>query len=292
MNQPLKWHGGKHYLAEQIVALMPQHTHYVEPYAGGLAVLLTKPCEGISEVVNDLHQDLTNFWRVLQNRDLFRCFRRRVQATPFSQPEWDRADELLGKVPISREQRVERAVRFFVLCRQSLAGRCEDFATLSRNRTRRGMNEQVSAWIRAVDGLPSVHARLRRVVVLNRPALDVIRSQDGPETLFYLDPPYMPETKTSQSFGPLEMSVDQHAELLDTILRCRAKVMLSGYPSSLYDTRLEGWSRHEFKLPNHAASGALKRYMNEILWCNFVPTSKERAHANGRHADRTNPVPV
>src|SRR5687767_4538336 len=108
MNQPLKWHGGKHYLAEQIVALMPQHIHYVEPYAGGLAVLLAKPCEGISEVVNDLHQPLTNFWQVLQNRELFLRFRRRVQATPFSELEWNRADQLLGKMPTSREQRVER----------------------------------------------------------------------------------------------------------------------------------------------------------------------------------------
>ena len=75
MNQPLKWHGGKHYLANEIVALMPPHTHFVEPYAGGLSSLLAKPCEDISEVVNDLDENLTNFWRVLQSPALFRRFR-------------------------------------------------------------------------------------------------------------------------------------------------------------------------------------------------------------------------
>jgi len=83
LGQPLKWWGGKHYLAKRIIALMPRHLHYVEPFAGGLAVLLEKnPFEtshywgekgyeqGISEVANDIHQGLTNFWRVLQSDGL------------------------------------------------------------------------------------------------------------------------------------------------------------------------------------------------------------------------------
>src|SRR5215467_10397855 len=71
LTPPLKYHGGKQYLARRIVALMPPHTHYVEPFAGGLAVLLAKDPEGVSEVVNDLDQDLTNFWRVLQGAETF-----------------------------------------------------------------------------------------------------------------------------------------------------------------------------------------------------------------------------
>src|SRR5688572_12168939 len=253
MSQPLKWHGGKHYLASQIVALMPPHTHFVEPYAGGLTVLLAKPCEGVSEVVNDLNSDLTNFWQVLQDEALYRRFRRRVQAIPFSEVEFHNALEWLARK--GRKQQVGRAVRFFIVCRQSLAGRMKDFAPLSRTRTRRGMNEQAAAWINAIDGLPAVHARLRRVVILNQPALEVIRSQDGPDTLFYLDPPYLPDTKTSQAFGDLEMTEEQHRELLDLITTLRGKVMISGYGSQLYDDRLAGWHRQIFNLPNSAASG-------------------------------------
>jgi len=267
---PLKWHGGKHYLARQIVELLPPHTHYVEPYAGGLAVLLAKSANG-SEVVNDLHRDLTLFWRVLQDEALFRRFRRRVHAVPFSEVEWQEARDALENQPTreTSEMMVERATRFFIFCRQSLAGRCQSFSAISRNRVRRGMNEQASAWLSAVAGLEAVHQRLQRVVILHRPALEVIRSEDAPTTLFYLDPPYLPDTKTSKAFGPLEMTREQHGELLDTLVGLRGKVVISGYPSKLYDDKLRRWQRFSFRVPNHAASGSMKRDMTEVVWCNF-----------------------
>ena len=260
---PLKWHGGKHYLAPKIIALMPEHTHYVEPYAGGLSVLLAKDPEGVSEVANDLNGDLTNFWRVLQQDESFGRFRRTLEAVPFSEAEWRDARSAPAGDP------VEDAVRFFVHCRQSLAGRMDCFAPLSRTRTRRGMNEQASAWLNAVDGLAAVHTRLRRVAVLSRDALEVIRSQDGPDTLFYLDPPYLGETRACEEVYAHEMTADQHGELLDAVLACEGRVMLSGYPSELYDRRLRGWTRHTFPSPNHAAGGASKRRMAECVWCNF-----------------------
>src|SRR5215831_10305059 len=95
LRPPAKWHGGKTYLARRIVGLMPPHVHYVEPYAGGLAVLLAKQPDGVSEVVNDLDGGLTNFWRVLQDTEDFQRFVRIVQAVPFSEAEWNAAAECL-----------------------------------------------------------------------------------------------------------------------------------------------------------------------------------------------------
>jgi DNA adenine methylase len=263
ISPPIKWHGGKWYLATKIVALMPPHTHYVEGYAGGLSVLLAKNPEGVSEVANDVDGPLSNFWRVLQREESFNQFRRTLEAVPFSEVEWrDARQDADG-------DSVERAVRFFIHCRQSLAGRMTWFAPLSRTRTRRGMNEQASAWLNAVEGLFAVHARLKRVAILNRDALDVIRQQDGPETLFYLDPPYLSETRTCDDVYAHEMGVDQHGKLLEVIGGCKGRVMLSGYPSEMYDRRLRNWTRHEFALPNQAAGGKKKRRMIEVVWCNF-----------------------
>jgi DNA adenine methylase len=263
----VKWHGGKWYLAARIIKLMPPHTHYVEPFAGGLAVLLAKDPEGISEVVNDLDGGLTNFWRVLQGEATFRRFHRMVEATPFSEPEWEAARDGLQGCPDADP--VQRAFWFFIRCRQSLAGRMDSFAPLSRTRTRRGMNEQASAWQSAVEGLPAVHARLWRVAILNRPAVEVIRQQDGPGTLHYLDPPYVHETRTAKDVYGCEMSEADHRELLDVVRACKGKVMLSGYPSELYDKALKGWNRHSFDLANHAAGGKAKRRQIEVVWCNF-----------------------
>jgi DNA adenine methylase len=279
LTQPLKWWGGKHYLAKQIIALMPRHLHYVEPYAGGLSVLLEKDPfdpskfwgdkgyeQGVSEVVNDIHRELTNFWRVLQQEDTFALFLRQIEATPFSQVEWEESE--VRQHPVTSVD-AEAAVAFFIRCRQSRAGGFKDFATLSRNRTRRHMSEQASAWWTCVEGLPAVSARLRRVVILNQPALEVIRQQDGPTTLYYLDPPYLHETRAATNAYKHEMSEDEHRELLATLRPCQAKVLLSGYPNPLYDQELAGWRRVDFAIDNKAATGKTKRQMTESIWMNF-----------------------
>jgi len=279
VQSPLKWHGGKSYLAARIVAMMPPHLHYVEPFAGGLSVLLAKEPEGVSEVVNDLYGWLSNFWRAMADDEAFAEFSRKVAAHPFSESSWAWASgvfeewERHGKDVVSTFPRVSvvGATAFFIRCRQSLAGRMDAFAPLSRNRTRRGMNEQASAWLSAVEGLPAVHARLKRVVVLNRDALDVIRQQDGPNTLFYLDPPYLKETRASGEVYEHEMSEYQHVDLCTVIRQCAGKVMLSGYSSELYRFQLEeaGWHRTDFTLPNNSAGGKAKRRMTECVWTNF-----------------------
>jgi DNA adenine methylase len=267
LSSPLKWHGGKSYLAGRIVELMPKHLHYVEPFAGGLSVLLAKDPEGVSEVVNDLSGDLTNFWRILRDEHAFPRFLRMAEATPFSEAEWEYAgDHLFEPDPI------RRAWAFFVRCRQSLAGRMDAFSGVTRNRTRRGMNGEVSAWLSTVASLPAVHARLGRVLILNaRPAIEVIRKHDGPRTLYYLDPPYVHATRATTGEYAHEMTEASHVELLETIQGVRGKVLLSGYPSELYDKTLRGWTRLTFDLPNNAAGGKTKRRMAECLWCNFEP---------------------
>lgn len=281
LTPPLKWHcpGGKHYLAARIVALMPPHTHYVEPFAGGLAVLLAKDPEGVSEVVNDLDRELTTFWDVLKDDGLFDRFRRRMERTPFSELEFRRAVEQSDKnrgifsrgFGFADTAAVHAAAAFFVRCRQSLAGRMKSFTGVTKTRTRRGMNNEVSAWLTAVEGLPAVHERLKRVLILNRDALDVIRGQDGPDTLQYLDPPYLHSTRATTGDYAHEMTVEQHAKLLEALADVKGKFLLSGYRSELYDTfaRAYRWNRHDFEIANHAAGGTGKRRMTECVWCNF-----------------------
>lgn len=294
LTQPIKWHGGKYYLRKWIVGLMPPHLHYVEPFFGGGGILLARDpdkdwmstetetetektskgklpaaLQGSSEVANDLHGELINFWRVLQNPEDFEGFRKRIEMTPFSEAEFDDALESLNSGKPGNN--VERAVRFFILARQSRQGLMKDFATLSRNRTRSRINEQVSAWLNVIEGLPDVHQRLRNVVILNQSACDVIRKQDGENTLFYCDPPYVHETRSTTGEYAFEMTEQQHRELLDLLAGISGKFMLSGYPSTLYqewEVR-HGWKRHEFLIDNKAAAGKVKETKTECLWCNF-----------------------
>jgi DNA adenine methylase len=273
--------GGKSYLAARIVEITDSipHLHYVEPFAGGLSVLLAKNPEGVSEVANDLYRHLTNFWTVIRHPHTFEAFFRVIEATPFSEFEWTVSAGILRNigwkgVPDSSEITTQgtaacvlRACSFFICCRQSLAGRMKHFAPLSRNRTRRGQNEQASAWLTCIEGLPEVHARLKRVVILNHDGIDVCREQDGENTLLYLDPSYMPETRASTDDYQHEMTVEQHERLLEQLLRGKSKFILSGYRNDLYDRMLnKHTTQQEWTLPNNAASGESKRRMVETVW--------------------------
>jgi len=131
------------------------------------------------------------------------------------------------------------------------------------------MNGNVSEWLSAIEGLPEVHLRLCRVLIERMPALELIKREDTPGTLFYCDPPYLHETRTATNAYSHEMSEEEHRKLLATLLECKGKVMLSGYPSALYESALGKWTRHTFELPNNAAGGETKRRMTEVLWCNF-----------------------
>lgn len=304
--------GGKGYLAKCIVGLMPPRArrandphpddpgwlHYVEPYFGGGAVLLANDPEGVSEAVNDINGDLVNFWRVLQHKEQFPEFLRLAAMTPFGAPDWARASD--GRKTCT--DLVGRAWAFFVHCRQSLAGRFESPAPLSRNRTRGGMSEQVAAWLGAVEGLPAVHRRLIRVAILGpHPALYIIRQQDGRRTLFYLDPPYLDVTRSAPDVYEHEMSRADHANLLVTLggvaaaeaIACKVglewlglevwpewwpaerpvegRFLVSGYPSELYAVVADacGWRFRDFIEPNHSAGGGKKQKKTERVWANF-----------------------
>jgi DNA adenine methylase len=275
MSSPLKWHGGKHYQTKTVLGLMAPHVHYVEVFGGALSVLFARDPDdprlwigpesyhrGVSEVVNDIYGELQNFWRVLQCPQKFEVFLRRILATPFSGVEWQEAHRGAGGDDI------DAAVRFFIDCRQSLAGRMDCFAPLTRRRTRRNMNEQASAWLSTVEGLPAVHERLRRVVIECMDAVKLMRREDTPHTCFYCDPPYLHGTRTDTDVYRHEYTDDQHIEFLETAVQCKGQVIISGYACELYDSRLSGWRRVGRELPNNAAGGASKRRMLEVVWTN------------------------
>jgi DNA adenine methylase len=285
MGNIVKWHGGKHYLAEWIVSHFPPHLHYVEPFFGGGAVLFARDPgrnwmeghplaetlgngslrghhSGASEVINDIHLELTNFWKVLQDPQKFEQLQRRLELTPFSQVEWEAAFEEGG-------DEIERAAKFFIRYRQSRQAIGKDFATLSRARTRQNSNEQAAAWLSCVRGLPEAHQRLRGVVILCQDAVDAIRKQDGPYTLFYCDPPYVHESRTVTSCYEHEMHEGEHRRLLETLLAAEGKVILSGYHNRLYDDMLSGWRVAEREIDNKSGSGKTKEKRVEVLWMNY-----------------------
>jgi DNA polymerase-1 len=278
----LKWHGSKSGLAGRIVALMPPHEVYVEPFAGSAAVLLAKP-PAADEVLGDLDRDLIRFYRTIRDPEALDRFLALARAKALSWPElppgpgepdpiadaFRQGRAALGGPPGG--DTVKRALAFFLASRLSMSGRLKNPAPPPKNgRLRRGMDERRSSFLTALDNLPAVSGRLRNARLRHRPAVEVIESEDAPGTLFYLDPPYVKGTRASpEVYRHDGMGEADHRALLELLLTVRGKVMLSGYPSELYDEMLAGWTRHEWPVKNHGATGDKKRHMTELLWCNF-----------------------
>ena len=199
-------------------------------------------------------------FRVLQSQGAE--FVARVQFIPYSQKEFEDAADYS---PDASD--LDKAVCDFVRWRQSFGGKGRAWS-YTTSRARGGMAGDVNAWWTAIDQLPEIVGRLKRVEILHQPALQAIGRFDGPETLIYCDPPYLHETRDANSrdvYG-VEMSEADHRELAVALRNCQSKIVLSGYPSPLYDSLFATWRRVEFEIANHAAGGRQKSRMTEVLW--------------------------
>lgn len=269
-SSPAKRHGGKAYLAKQIRKLMPPHTRYIEPYFGSGAVLFSGDGENVAEFANDIDFALTNFWNTLKSPEWFAEFSRLIAMTPFSEWEFN-----ASKILQNGEKHVAgplTAASFFVRNRQSRQALEKDFATPTR-RLRRGMNEQVSAWLSAVDGLPEFHHRLRRVEIRCGDAVDFIRELDSEETFAYIDPPYVHETRTATKCYEHEMTEADHCRLLVALERMSGKFILSGYLCAMYQDVADrcGWHHIDIEIDNKSSGSKVKEKKIERLWMNHEP---------------------
>lgn len=260
MKPPFTYFGGKTSIAPQIAALLPPHEHYVEPFAGSLAVLLAKRPSPM-ETVNDLAGDIVTFWRVLRDRPLE--LERVCALTPHSRTEhqlcYERATDDL-----------EQARRTWVRLTQGRGGQLYQrtgwrFHQDPAGQT--GMPAYLASYIRRMH--PAAQ-RLAAVSLECRPAIEVIEAYGAhPSALIYADPPYLDSVRTHKGHGNVyvhEMRTDdEHQHLAKALHGARATVILSGYHSPLYDELYIDWPRLELT----ASSGnSHARPRVEVLWSN------------------------
>jgi len=263
------WYGGKFSHLDWLLPLLPKCHHYCEPFAGSAAVLLNREPSPI-ETYNDLDGEVCNFFRVLRNQN--KKLVRAIGLTPFSREEFAIACELDGK-----QSALERARRFYARARQVRTGLAQT-ATVGRwancmDTSRAGMSGVVSRWLGGIELLPQIGERLIRVQIENRPAVDVIRLYDSPNTLFYCDPPYVHDTRgDSKAYGH-EMTDKQHRELADALNAAKGMVAFSNYDCDLINNLYPEKRWRKIVGPaktNHST----KDIRTEVLWVNYDPDKK------------------
>lgn len=259
----LRYHGGKFRLAPWIIGFFPKHRTYVEPFGGAASVLLRKP-RSYAEVYNDLFDGVVDVFRVLRNRDQAAELERRLRLTPFARREFEEAyGDPADPIDAARQTIVRSFMGFGAT---GVMGHITGF----RSNSNRSGTTPAHDWANYCDALPHLVERLQGVVIESKPALELLAQFDSPETLFYLDPPYVHGTRTlgnphcAKHRYAFELDDDAHRGMAEALHEVEGMVVLSGYPCPLYDNELFGdWERHE--RATHA-DGARDR--TEVVWLN------------------------
>lgn len=274
LTTPLIYYGGKTTLAPWIIDNLPPHTTFVDVFGGGGAVILYK---GPSEV--DVYNDVgnvSNFFRVM--RDHGEELQRRLTLTPFSREEFELCRDTWEEIMESGDE-IEWARRWYVVISQGY--------THEENSDSWHVSKIVNsaqAIMNHVDKLPWVIQKLRRLHVEHLDFAECIRIYDKDTTLFYLDPPYLHDTRADVGNYRNEMSFNRHVELLESLFFIKGQAILSGYPSDLYDAYLADWRRVERSrtsaIQNSEGGRQTNRAMRtEVLWI--------KEHLHGLWAEAT-----
>lgn len=254
----MRYHGGKFRLAPWIISHFPPHRTYCEPFGGAASVLMQKP-RSYGEVYNDLDDDIVNVMRVLRDPESCTRLAKSLAMTPYARAEFEQAFE-------HTDEPAERARRTLVRAEMGFgsAGATKG-STGFRIDTKRNHGTAMHVWSRIPHELADFGRRLQGVLIENRSALQVIADHDTAETLFYVDPPYVHDTRQMGSrCYRHEMDDQQHAQLLQALLSVKGMVVLSGYPHPLYEDALPQWTRIETCARMAAGRGTGIR--TEVLW--------------------------
>lgn len=263
MKTLLNYPGAKWGMAKKIISMMPPHRSYVEPFFGSGAVLFNKSPSPI-ETINDIDGDVVNFFKVLreQPEELYSL----ISMTPYARDVFEDAHLQRGTTEL------ERAYKFAIRSKMGYGFKTYQKTGFKMDIHGRENSYAVNCWNRLSLDLFEAAARLKEVQIENRPALDIIRRFNFENVLIYADPPYLLETRGGKQYKH-EMTEQDHVDLLDALKQHKGSVILSGYPSEMYERELAGWTRVTRKSYNQN-----RDQRTEVLWCNFHVDLDKEAH--------------
>lgn len=279
MRAPFSWFGGKMALSKYILPYIPEHNTYVEVFGGSGAILFAKDKSPL-EIYNDIDSGLVNFYRVLRDPVKSKELQELLELSPYSREEYYENKAGLDESDISD---VELARRWFSVIKQAFNASMRAGWKRSTHAGPSGSNASTRPWVNTIAMFPEFHERFKEVQVEHSDFRDIFKNYDSENTLFYLDPPYVLDTRTAGKQYRFELVDQDHVDFIDTVLSARGKCLISGYNHHLYDRLLEhGWSKKEFKvkaLADHSIAESRaarldgttyeKAERTECLWMNY-----------------------
>ena len=273
LNSPMKWVGGKSRLRKFIVPIIPpDHSCYVEPFAGAAWVLFGKRKSDV-EVLNDIDQELVTFFRVVRDNpeELIASFKWEL----VSRAEFER----LAALDVTTLNDIERAHRFYYLIMAGWGGEAAFPRFQTSIRDGGHGNRLVGALKTLRKRLEPIHERLSTVIIENLDWRECIQRYDNHDTVMYLDPPYL---RNGVNYKFNMRREQDHRELAEQLRNSRSSWILSANDTDEVRSMFEGY----FITPVRSSSGmqtgraeqlvGKNRTTNEeLLITNFIPLVSE-----------------
>lgn len=263
MNAILKYPGSKWSIADWIISFFPEHHSYLEPFFGSGAVFFNKPRSNI-ETINDLDGNVVNLFNWIK-KDPERLAHE-IYYTPYARQVYEEAFAMVA------EDSFGKAVNFYIRLNMGHGFRTTGEKVGWKNDVQgREKAYATQDWCNLPEKILEEAERLRGVQIENRLAVEVMERFNNKKVLVYLDPPYMPETRHGKQYRHEMFDKESHGQLLETAKAHKGPVLISGYPSKLYDDMLQGWYREETTCYSQTCSKK-----QEIIWMNFEPMRQIR----------------
>jgi len=267
MRSPLCWVGGKFFMVKNHLPLFPEHKNYVEPFCGSAQMLFAKP-PSKQEVLNDIDNDIVNFFRVLRDDDKRAELIKLLTYTPHSRTEFnDIADKYMSD-RFTELSDVQRAYVFYYL-------NINGFSSMMTHHSygRSNVKCRASTYFNHIDEFNNIAERMRTVIIECLDFRDIFKKYDHEISFFYVDPPYIGARENAYRHS---FTIDDHKDLLKIIKNVRGKVMICGYDNQLYNDELDGWIKIGFnKAMCMDNNNNKRRHVQEFVWLNYDPPNKQ-----------------
>jgi len=242
---PFGWPGGKKNLAGRIIAIIPPHKTYVEPFAGAASVFWRKQPSQV-EVLNDMDADLMRFYRHIS--DIKTC-----KISTVSE-DW-------GNLKSKKGQLEPCEFLANVLC---------SFGNMRGSRVVNKGSEAGGGYHRCFADAPQFHqylpeyqARLATTKLHNEDWEKVVRRYDGPDTFFFIAPPYH---GTSRAYNHAGDQLSRLAEVLPTL---KGKFLLTYDDHPDVVKALKRFEQVKVKSTYTLQAGANNRQGKQLMIANY-----------------------
>lgn len=268
------YYGGKNRpnMREFILSKFPQDyrdLHYVETNFGSGGIFFGKEPSAL-ETINDIDGNVVNFIRVL--REDRQALIEALRLTPWAKEEFELSKLKLCAGSDEKLTPLERARLFYVLVRQGFNSATKGGSQTWKFSISPGVDSPKCPrqLKNAVKQMGFAADRLMDAQIDQMDALDLIEKYDSADTIFYIDPTYIHETRSKTSLDSYanESSNSWHVRLVELLLNLKGKAVLSGYNHQIYSQlEQEGFKRFDFEVFASSNRSRVKR--TESLWINF-----------------------